>query len=43
MHYEHDMSFSAIAKKLGVSPSRLAQLHARLLGRLRSAAQLDDD
>lgn len=37
MHYDQEMSFSAIAKALGISSARLVQRHARALDRLRAA------
>lgn len=36
-HYFEDVPFKAIASRLGVSEPRVSQLHARAMGRLRSA------
>ncbi|MDP9002604.1 MAG: sigma-70 family RNA polymerase sigma factor [Myxococcota bacterium] len=40
-HYFHDVPFKAIASRLGVSEPRVSQLHARAMGRLRSALAED--
>ena len=35
LHYEREMTFAEIGKRLGVGPSRVSQIHKRALTKLR--------